>query len=151
MTCASGEAVGLEPLSVSCKPLTRPGGVRAPTNTRPLPFSDSLSASPALFLSSDAHGTAWPRSGQGGPPLVWEAKALGGSYSAPSVAGGRIFGMSYRGDEEVVWALDESGGKEQWVTPIATASRNIGRPGQEGSRCTPTVDGDLWVGDARRP
>ena len=97
------------------------------------PHRDGVSPDTGLLRS-------WPK---GGPPLVWEAKGLGGGYSAPSVAGARVFGMSYRGNEEVVWALDESGGKEQWVTPIATASRNIGRPGQEGSRCTPTVDGDF--------
>ena len=82
----------------------------------------------------------WPKDG---PPLAWQVKGLGGGYSAPSVAAGRIFGMSYRGADEVVWALDEKDGKEQWATIIASASKNIGSPGQEGPRCTPTVDGDL--------
>ena len=36
----------------------------------------------------------WPKDG---PPLAWEVKGLGGGYSAPSVAAGRIFGMSNRG------------------------------------------------------
>ena len=40
-----------------------------------------------------------------GPPLAWQAKGLGGGDSAPSVAAGRIFGMSNRGDDEIVWAL----------------------------------------------
>src|SRR5262249_45472931 len=80
-----------------------------------------------------------------GPPLAWKAEGLGGGFSGPSIAAGRIFSMSYRGDDEVVWALDEKTGKELWVTPIAKASRNIGGPdtGGQGSRCTPTVDGDL--------
>jgi outer membrane protein assembly factor BamB len=81
----------------------------------------------------------WPKEG---PPLAWEVKGLGGGYSSPSIAAGRIYGMSYRGDDEVVWALDEKDGKEIWVTRIATASKIQG-PGNEGSRCTPTVDGDL--------
>jgi outer membrane protein assembly factor BamB len=73
---------------------------------------------------------------------VWKADGLGGGYSTPSVAAGRIFGMSYRGakKDEVVWALDEATGKELWSTRIADYSR-IGY--DEGSRCTPTVDGDL--------
>src|SRR5438270_13370314 len=57
----------------------------------------------------------WPKDG---PPLAWKIKGLGGGYSAPSVAAGRIFGMSNRGDEEVVWALDEKNGKELWATRV---------------------------------
>ncbi len=82
----------------------------------------------------------WPK---GGPTLAWEVKKLGGGYSAPSVAAGRIYGMSYRGGDEVVWALDEKDGSEKWVAKIGPASHDIGSPGSEGPRCTPTVDGDL--------
>jgi outer membrane protein assembly factor BamB len=82
----------------------------------------------------------WPKEG---PPLAWKVKGLGGGYSGPSVAGGLLFGMSYRAGNEVVWALDEKDGKEKWATPIGPAAKNIGSPGQEGSRCTPTVDGEL--------
>ncbi len=79
----------------------------------------------------------WPKSG---PPLVWKATKLGGGYSSPSVAAGRIFGMSYRGGDEGVWALDEATGKELWWARVADAKK-VGHG--EGSRCTPTVDGDL--------
>jgi outer membrane protein assembly factor BamB len=82
----------------------------------------------------------WPKDG---PPLAWKVNGLGGGYSSPSVAGGRIFGMSYRGGNEVVWALSESDGKEQWSTVVDPASKEIGHPGNEGSRCTPTVDGEF--------
>src|SRR5436305_3173023 len=57
----------------------------------------------------------WPA---GGPPLAWKVKGLGGGYSAPSVAAGRIFGTSDRGNDEVVWALDEKDGKELWATRV---------------------------------
>jgi outer membrane protein assembly factor BamB len=77
----------------------------------------------------------------GGPPLVWKAKGLGGGYCAPSVTAGRIYGMSYRGDDEVVWALDEATGKELWHTRIAAANRTIGQQSRAGSSCTPAVDG----------
>jgi outer membrane protein assembly factor BamB len=80
----------------------------------------------------------WPKDG---PPLAWKVTGLGGGFSAPSVAEGHIFGMSYRGDNEIVWALNEKDGKEQWATTIAAADKKIGY--QVGPRCTPTVDGDL--------
>src|SRR6478672_5781837 len=58
----------------------------------------------------------WPK---GGPPIAWKQKGLGGGYSAPSVAAGRIYGMSYQGTDEVVWARDEVTGNPIWSTRIA--------------------------------
>lgn len=85
----------------------------------------------------------WPKDG---PPLVWKTKGLGGGDSAPSVAAGRLFGMSNRGDDEVVWALSEADGKEVWATPIGGAFKQRMPQSKEGPGCTPTVDGDqLYV------
>jgi outer membrane protein assembly factor BamB len=86
----------------------------------------------------------WP---EGGPPLAWKVKDLGGGYSAPSVAAGRVFGMSNRGNDEVVWALDEKDGKELWATRLGAAYTGQRMPqGREGPGCTPTVDGErLYV------
>src|SRR5260370_9722476 len=81
----------------------------------------------------------WPKDG---PKLVWKADKLGGGYSAPAVSAGRIFGMSFLGQDEVVWALEEATGKTLWATRIAEAKRAPGPQGPEGSRGTPTVDGD---------
>src|SRR5947209_11266013 len=80
----------------------------------------------------------WPKQG---PPLHWKAHGLGGGYSTPSVAAGRILGMGFRDDGEIVWALAEDTGKELWNTRIARANHDVGYG--EGSRCTPTVDGEL--------
>jgi outer membrane protein assembly factor BamB len=80
---------------------------------------------------------SWPREG---PPLAWKATGLGGGYSTPSIAAGRVFGMGFRQDDEVVWALEEATGQELWSTRIAAANRKVGYG--QGSRCTPTVDGD---------
>jgi outer membrane protein assembly factor BamB len=82
--------------------------------------------------------TEWPA---GGPPLVWKAKRLGGGYSTPSIASGRVFGMSFRGEDEVVWTLEEASGQVLWHVRIAKANHQIGYG--EGPRCTPTIDGDL--------
>jgi glucose dehydrogenase len=78
----------------------------------------------------------WPK---GGPPIAWKQKGLGGGYSAPSIANGRIYGMSYQGNDEVVWARDEATGNPLWTTRIA-AKGSVGY--NEGPRSTPTVDGD---------
>ena len=79
----------------------------------------------------------WP---EGGPTVVWKADKLGGGYSTPSVSGGRIFGMGYQGADEVVWALSEKDGSKLWEVKIAKSAK-VGYG--EGSRSTPTVDGDL--------
>ena len=85
----------------------------------------------------------WPKDG---PPLAWTAKDLGGGDSAPSVAGGRIFGMSIRDKDEVVWALSEKDGKELWAVRIGPAQSQRMPQSREGPGCTPTVDGErLYV------
>jgi outer membrane protein assembly factor BamB len=85
----------------------------------------------------------WPKDG---PPLAWEVKGLGGGYSAPSVAAGRVFGMSDRGNDEVVWALSEKDGKRLWVRRLGPAFPQRAPQGREGPGCTPTVDGErLYV------
>lgn len=81
----------------------------------------------------------WP---EAGPPLAWRKEGLGGGYSAPAIAAGRIFGMSSRGADEVVWALSEEDQKELWVTRLGPALREGMPQGSEGPGCTPTVDGD---------
>src|SRR5262245_55113785 len=55
----------------------------------------------------------WPTDG---PPLAWKRTGLGGGYTAPAVAASRLYGMSYRGNNEVVWALKESNGEPLWAT-----------------------------------
>lgn len=85
----------------------------------------------------------WPKEG---PPLAWKIQALGGGYSAPSVAAGRVFGMSSRGEDEVVWARSEADGKEVWVRRLGPALTEGMPQGKEGAGCTPTVDGErLYV------
>lgn len=85
----------------------------------------------------------WPKDG---PPLTWKITGLGGGDSAPSIVAGRIFGMSNRDGDEVVWALSEKDGKELWVTRLGPAFRQQRPQGKEGPGATPTVDGErLYV------
>lgn len=85
----------------------------------------------------------WPKEG---PALTWKAKGLGGGDSAPSIASGRIYGMSNRGADEMVWALSEKDGKEVWAVRTAPARAQNWPQSKEGPSATPTVDGDrLYV------
>jgi len=81
----------------------------------------------------------WPKEG---PPLAWKIKELGGGDSAPSIAAGRIFAMSNRGEDEVIWALSETDGKALWVTRLGPAFKQRMAQSKEGPGCTPTVDGE---------
>jgi outer membrane protein assembly factor BamB len=91
------------------------------------PMRDNHSADTGLLKQ-------WP---EGGPPLAWKAKGVGTGYSSVSVAGGRIFTMGDGPDSSYVHALKLDGGGKLW-------SAKVGRTGgsYEGTRSTPTVDGD---------
>ncbi|WP_246173728.1 outer membrane protein assembly factor BamB family protein [Limnoglobus roseus] len=78
----------------------------------------------------------WP---EGGPKKLWTVSDLGGGYSTPSVAAGKIFGMGKTGKEERIWALTEEDGSPAWSTPIGTAAK-VGY--DEGGRSTPTFAND---------
>jgi len=106
---------------------------------RPRPFDWPQWQGPDRNNTSREAGLlqSWPKDG---PRLVWKANLLGGGYSVPSVAAGRIIGMSYLGEDEIVWALEASKGKLLWKTPIAKANRTVDY--NEGSRCSPTIEGD---------
>lgn len=85
----------------------------------------------------------WP---QGGPPLAWQIKGLGGGDSAPSIAAGVIYGMGSRKGIETVWALSEKDGKEIWSASLGSAFPQRMPQSKEGPGCTPTIDGEhLYV------
>ena len=86
----------------------------------------------------------WPAEG---PPLAWRVGDLGGGFSAPAIVGGRLYGMSNRGDDEVVWALSEKDGSEIWSSRLGPAFEGQSRPqASEGPGATPTFDdGRLYV------
>src|SRR5262249_24492304 len=49
-------------------------------------------------------------------------------------------------NDEVVWALSETDGKELWMTRLGPAFQQRASQGIEGPGCTPTVDGErLYV------
>lgn len=85
----------------------------------------------------------WPDSG---PELVWETKGAGRGYASVAISGGRFYtlgdGPSTAGDaDEYLTCFDQATGKQIWRTKTGPAW-NKGRPDWQGSRSTPTVDGD---------
>src|SRR5438105_3822527 len=81
----------------------------------------------------------WPKEG---PRLVWQVKDLGGGYSTPSVAGGRIYLMANTGlEDEFVKALDTKDGSQLWSTRIGKVGNPDQQPKYPAARSTPTVDG----------
>ncbi|NQT51329.1 PQQ-binding-like beta-propeller repeat protein [bacterium] len=79
----------------------------------------------------------WP---DGGPTLLWKMKGLGMGYSSLSIADGKFFTMGDLGPsrqqrKQYVMAFDLATRKMLWKTLV-------GPPHRDGSRCTPTVDGD---------
>lgn len=74
-----------------------------------------------------------------GPPLLWRMEGCGTGYSSVAIVDGRILTMGDRPDggekSQFVIAFDLDTQEELWAT-------KVGPPHKDGSRCTPTVDGD---------
>jgi len=93
------------------------------------PAGHGISAETGLLKS-------WP---EGGPPMLWKLEGCGMGYSSVSFLGDLMFTM---GDldiggevEQYVMAYDLTMKERVWQTKIGPKHR-------DGSRCTPTVDGD---------
>jgi outer membrane protein assembly factor BamB len=86
----------------------------------------------------------WPATG---PRLIWEADGAGRGYASPAIAGGRIYtlgdGLSTAGDkDEYLSCFDRETGKQLWKTKTGQPWSE-GAESWQGSRSTPTVDGDI--------
>jgi len=78
-----------------------------------------------------------------GPPLAWVAEGMGSGYASVSVSDGRVFTTGNRDGRQAVVAVDATSGSVLWESPI---SESDPKHGYDGSRSTPTIDGDrLYV------
>ncbi len=87
--------------------------------------------------------TKWPESG---PKLLWSAKGAGRGYASLAIVDGKIYtlgdGISTKNDQdEYVTCFDQATGKQIWASKTGSPW-NDGKPTWQGSRSTPTVDGD---------
>jgi outer membrane protein assembly factor BamB len=83
--------------------------------------------------------TKWPEKG---PPLAWKFEGLGEGVASVAVAGGRVYTLGYRGDDELVTALEEATGKKLWSVRIGPAQKENSVMRWLSQR-TPTVDENL--------
>jgi outer membrane protein assembly factor BamB len=73
-----------------------------------------------------------------GPKLLWTYDKSGSAYSGPAIVGNVLYSLG-AGDDDFAFALDTETGKEIWRTNVGPRYK---QPYGDGSRCTPTVDGD---------
>jgi outer membrane protein assembly factor BamB len=73
------------------------------------------------------------------PKLLWTASGLGSGYASVSVIGGRIYTTGNLEDGQAVICLDASDGKVIWTKKI---TETLPTHDRDGSRSTPSIDGD---------
>lgn len=83
----------------------------------------------------------WPKDG---PKLLWKITDAGSGYSAPAVAGDRLFLVANEGmDSEFAQALSVQDGKRVWRTSLGKVGPNNPQMNYAAARSTPTIDGEL--------
>jgi outer membrane protein assembly factor BamB len=73
------------------------------------------------------------------PKLLWTAEALGEGYASVSLADGRIYTTGNQADGQAVVCMSAADGRIIWKKNITS---NVPKHGHDGSRCTPSIDGD---------
>jgi outer membrane protein assembly factor BamB len=73
------------------------------------------------------------------PKLLWTAEGVGEGYASVSLADGRIYTTGNLPSGQAVIALNAVDGMVLWTKPLTSEPP---KHGHEGSRCTPTIDGD---------
>lgn len=76
------------------------------------------------------------------PKLLWTAEGMGGGYASVSITGGRIFTTGNLADGQIIVCINAGDGKVIWTKSFSNTIPRHGSGNQEGSRCTPSIDGD---------
>lgn len=98
------------------------------------------------FMGPDRNGISketglaktWP---DGGPKLVWKTDKAGLGYAGMAVAGGKLYTMGARGDDEFALAFDDKG-KELWATKLGPVHDWKANSWSRGPNATPAIDGE---------
>ena len=89
--------------------------------------------------STESITNSWPASG---PALAWKTDNLGGGFSSPAVADGRVILLVSRGNTVFVVALSEADGSKLWEQRIGNVGAPDQQPSYPGARTTPAIDGE---------
>jgi outer membrane protein assembly factor BamB len=81
----------------------------------------------------------WPK---GGPKLLWTFKETGLGYSAPVLAGGKLYILGARGEQEYLIALDPKEPKELWKVALGATFTFKSNNWGDGPRTAAAVSGD---------
>ena len=116
-----------------------------------LPLANPVQADWPTFRGADRTATSndekilekWP---ENGPKLLWQAEGAGRGYASPAIADGKIYtlgdSLSTKSDKlEYLSCFDEKSGKQIWTLETGEPW-NSGSESWQGSRSTPTIDGD---------
>ncbi len=77
------------------------------------------------------------------PKLLWMAEGMGGGYASVSIADGRVYTTGNLTDGQGVVCVSADDGRTLWKSTITDS---VPKHSYEGSRSTPTVDGErLYV------
>ena len=77
------------------------------------------------------------------PQLAWKIEGMGEGYASVSIVGDRLYTTGNVSNSQSVIAVDLASQKVLWTQPLTSRAP---KHGYDGSRCTPTVDGDrLYV------
>ena len=75
--------------------------------------------------------------------VAWEVKGLGGGYSGPSIAAGKVFGMGHRGGDEVVWGFRKRTASRSGPRPSGRLTSKARRRGTRDRPARRPFDGDF--------
>lgn len=105
----------------------------------PLPADDWLQWRGADRANRSAETGLFESWGDDGPRLEWIAEGLGNGYASVSVRDDRAYTSGNFEDNQSVVAIDTTDGSIAWKQPITDGAP---QHGYDGSRTTPTIDGD---------
>src|SRR5262245_27663470 len=73
------------------------------------------------------------------PKLLWTSDGLGEGYASVSLADGRIYSTGNQAEGQAVVCLSATDGRVIWKENITS---DVPKHGHDGSRCTPSIDGE---------
>ena len=73
------------------------------------------------------------------PALLWKLDGMGQGFASVSVVGDRLYTTGNVGNSQALIAVDLKAQKVAWSSPLTDS---VPKHGYDGSRCTPSVDGD---------